>query len=123
MNIEKHVKNFIESAKLMNAAEIHEVDEERDEASDEVYFSMAKIYFSMAKIAEAVAEDTSGIYTDFGMRTQYATIAVLCFLSTQDRNGTFDDCAVATALGFEYGEGQPCTHVEALQSAFSVLAG
>jgi hypothetical protein len=117
--ITAHLTKFKATAVLVNELEIlvysdSEFDDEGrlDEANQELWFQGAKI-----------AELVDGEPADLGLEDMDATIAICLFLDTQDRNGCFNECAVATAIGAEYGEGQPLTYREALESAFNVLKG
>jgi hypothetical protein len=119
--ITAHLTKFKASAVLVNELETlvysdSDFDDEGrlDEASQE-------LWYQAAKIAELV--ETSDEPGGLGLEDIDATIAICLFLDTQDRNGCFNECAVATVLGAEYGDGLPLTYREALESAFNILKG
>ena len=131
--MEKQIVNFKAAAVLVSELESQIAALWLEELSDAGYRAVLRVRmdklgqaqdelnFAAAKIAELVS--VADVASGFGLDDTDSSIAVLCWLETQDHNGCFYDCAVATALGKDWDEGTPVSYRSALESVLSMALG
>jgi hypothetical protein len=129
-----HLTNFKAAAILVSEIGASLVDLESADVSAEGYRVVRRVrmdkldtangelYYSAAKLAEWM-RDEAHFEPGEELTDADSAILVLCWLQTQDHNGAYIDCAVATALGRRWDEGDPTTYKSALESVLSLALG